>query len=141
MALIYSKQLRISGSDLQTGIPTDGGYDIDVLNTTMSIADALNVIAIGSGSAVWSIESDGSISRNSNVEVTGSFIVAGAAKFGDSVNDIHQFTGSVYVSSSIDIAGNANAESLAVANNNIVTSIIHGGKRGKFAGNTLLLEK
>jgi len=50
MALIYPKQLRVSGSDLQAGIPTAGGYNIGALNPSMSIADALNVVAIqGSG--------------------------------------------------------------------------------------------
>ena len=50
MALIYPKQLRVSGSDLQTGIPTAGAYNIGSLNPTMSIADAFNVVAIqGSG--------------------------------------------------------------------------------------------
>ena len=50
MALIRVKQLRVSGSDLQAGIPTAGGYNIGALNQSMSIADALNVVAIqGSG--------------------------------------------------------------------------------------------
>jgi len=50
MAKIYPKQLRVSGSDLPAGIPTAGGYNIGALNPTMSIADALNVVAIqGSG--------------------------------------------------------------------------------------------
>jgi len=50
MAKIYPKQLILSGSDLQAGIPTAGGYNIGALNPTMSISDALNVVAIqGSG--------------------------------------------------------------------------------------------
>jgi hypothetical protein len=52
MALIYPKQLRVSGSDLQSGRPTTGGgeYDQSYLNPSMSISDALNAVAIqGSG--------------------------------------------------------------------------------------------
>ena len=50
MAKIYPKQLIISGSDFPAGIPTAGAYNINALNPSMSIADALNVVAIqGSG--------------------------------------------------------------------------------------------
>jgi len=54
--------------------------NIDVSDFSASVAQKLTNIE--TGSAVWTIEGDGSISRNSNVKVTGSFDVTVTGSFG-----------------------------------------------------------
>jgi len=85
----------------------DGTRDFE---GTASFADSASsalyaVSASYASNGLWSALDDGSIQRISDVRITGSLNVQGSTKLGDSAANTHIFTGSVYMSTSLDVDG------------------------------------